>query len=38
MATKGQKESVKVDGRTVRFTHPDKVLYEATGTTKAEGL
>ncbi|WP_314035781.1 ATP-dependent DNA ligase [Dietzia sp. CH92] len=38
MATKGQKESVKVDGRTVRFTHPDKVLYEATGTTKADVL
>ncbi|MVZ89997.1 ATP-dependent DNA ligase [Microbacter sp. ANSKLAB05] len=38
MATKGQKESAKVDGRTVRFTHPDKVLYEATGTTKADVL
>ncbi|MCT2263205.1 ATP-dependent DNA ligase [Dietzia cinnamea] len=38
MATKGQKDSVKVDGRTVRFTHPDKVLYEATGTTKADVL
>ena len=38
MATKGQKESVKVDGQTVRFTHPDKVLYEATGTTKADVL
>ncbi|GLB64918.1 hypothetical protein NCCP2495_27980 [Dietzia sp. NCCP-2495] len=38
MATKGQKESVKVDGRTVRFTHADKVLYEATGTTKADVL
>lgn len=38
MAAKGQKESVKVDGRTVRFTHPDKVLYEATGTTKADVL
>ncbi|EFV90330.1 ATP-dependent DNA ligase [Dietzia cinnamea P4] len=29
---------MKVDGRTVRFTHPDKVLYEATGTTKADVL
>ena len=38
MATKGKKESVEVDGRTVRFTHPDKVLYEATGTTKADVL
>ena len=38
MASKGQKESVEVDGQTVRFTHPDKVLYETTGTTKAEVL
>ncbi|MGX1769009.1 ATP-dependent DNA ligase [Dietzia sp. NPDC055343] len=38
MATQGQKETVKVDGQTVRFTHPDKVLYEATGTTKADVL
>lgn len=38
MARKGQKESVEVDGRTVRFTHPDKVLYEATGTTKSQVL
>ncbi|KAA0918880.1 ATP-dependent DNA ligase [Dietzia sp. ANT_WB102] len=38
MATKGKKESVEVDGRTVRFTHPDKVLYEATGTTKSQVL
>nr|WP_313314840.1 ATP-dependent DNA ligase [Dietzia maris] len=38
MATKGKKESVEVDGRTIRFTHPDKVLYEATGTTKADVL
>ncbi len=38
MASKGVKEQVEVDGRTVRFTHPDKVLYEATGTTKADVL
>ncbi|EYT62840.1 ATP-dependent DNA ligase [Dietzia sp. UCD-THP] len=38
MASKGTKESVEVDGRTVRFTHPDKVLYDATGTTKADVL
>ncbi|MEV8220982.1 ATP-dependent DNA ligase [Dietzia maris] len=38
MATKGKKESVEVDGRTIRFTHADKVLYEATGTTKADVL
>ncbi|MGX1597877.1 ATP-dependent DNA ligase [Dietzia maris] len=38
MASKGTKESVEVDGRTIRFTHPDKVLYEATGTTKADVL
>ncbi|GAA3515949.1 ATP-dependent DNA ligase [Dietzia aurantiaca] len=38
MATRGKKESVEVDGRTIRFTHPDKVLYETTGTTKAEVL
>ncbi|WP_295649767.1 ATP-dependent DNA ligase [uncultured Dietzia sp.] len=38
MASNGQKESVEVDGQTVRFTHPDKVLYETTGTTKAEVL
>ncbi|WP_271799401.1 ATP-dependent DNA ligase [Dietzia maris] len=38
MASKGKKESVEVDGRTIRFTHPDKVLYEATGTTKADVL
>ena len=38
MASKGTKESVEVDGRTVRFTHADKVLYEATGTTKADVL
>ncbi|MDX2358789.1 ATP-dependent DNA ligase [Dietzia sp. PP-33] len=38
MATKGSKESVEVDGRHIRFTHPDKVLYEATGTTKADVL
>ena len=38
MASKGGKESVEVDGRTIRFTHPDKVLYEATGTTKADVL
>ncbi|AWH96419.1 ATP-dependent DNA ligase [Dietzia psychralcaliphila] len=38
MASKGAKESVEVDGRTVRFTHPDKVLYDATGTTKADVL
>lgn len=34
----GSTESVRVDGRTVRFTHPDKVLYESTGTTKADVL
>ncbi|MDV6298618.1 ATP-dependent DNA ligase [Dietzia maris] len=38
MASKGTKESVEVDGRTIRFAHPDKVLYEATGTTKADVL
>ncbi|MBB1039809.1 MULTISPECIES: ATP-dependent DNA ligase [unclassified Dietzia] len=38
MASKGTKESVEVDGRTVRFTHPDKLLYDATGTTKADVL
>ncbi len=38
MASKGGKESVEVDGRTIRFTHADKVLYEATGTTKADVL
>lgn len=38
MASKGGKESVEVDGRTVRFTHPDKVLYDATGTTKSQVL
>lgn len=38
MASKGGKESVEVDGRTIRFTHPDKVLYDATGTTKANVL
>ena len=38
MASKGQEETVEVDGQTVRFTHPDKVLYETTGTTKAEVL
>ncbi|MFN3602838.1 MAG: ATP-dependent DNA ligase [Dietzia sp.] len=38
MASKGGKESVEVDGRTIRFTHPDKVLYESTGTTKADVL
>ena len=30
MASKGGKESVKVDGRTIRFTHADKVLYEGS--------
>ncbi|USX45225.1 ATP-dependent DNA ligase [Dietzia kunjamensis] len=38
MASKGKKESVEVDGRTIRFTHADKVLYEATGTTKSRVL
>ncbi|MBB1058665.1 ATP-dependent DNA ligase [Dietzia sp. B19] len=38
MASKSAKESVEVDGRTIRFTHPDKVLYDATGTTKADVL
>ena len=38
MATKGKKESVEVDGRTIRFTHPDKVLYASTGTTKSDVL
>jgi bifunctional non-homologous end joining protein LigD len=27
-------DSVKVDGRDVRFTHPDKVMYPSTGLTK----
>lgn len=38
MASTGAQESVEVDGRTVRFTHADKVLYTATGTTKADVL
>ncbi|MBB1012348.1 ATP-dependent DNA ligase LigD ligase module /ATP-dependent DNA ligase LigD phosphoesterase module /ATP-dependent DNA ligase LigD polymerase module [Dietzia kunjamensis] len=38
MASKSKKEAVEVDGRTIRFTHADKVLYEATGTTKADVL
>lgn len=38
MSANGRKESVEVDGRTVRFTHPDKVLYEASGTTTADVL
>ena len=29
-------ETVQVDGRRLRLTNPDKVLYPATGTTKAE--
>lgn len=28
--------TIEVGGRRVRFTHPDKVLYPSTGTTKAE--
>src|SRR5690625_4585506 len=38
MARKGNSESIEVGGRHVRFTHPDKVLYAATGTTKADVL
>lgn len=38
MARKGEKDSVEVDGRSVRFTHSDKVLYSATDTTKADVL
>ena len=38
MASKGNSESIEVDGRRLRFTHPDKVLYDATGTTKADVL
>lgn len=38
MASKGSNESVEVDGHTIRFTHPDKVLYQATGTTKSQVL
>ena len=37
-AGKSSKNSVEVDGHAIRFTHPDKVLYPATGTTKAEVL
>lgn len=29
-------QTVTIDGRLLRLTHPDKVLYPATGTTKAE--
>ncbi len=29
-------QTVTIDGRRLRLTHPDKVLYPATGTTKAE--
>lgn len=29
-------QTVSIDGRLLRLTHPDKVLYPATGTTKAE--
>ncbi|MCH1881812.1 ATP-dependent DNA ligase [Agrococcus sp. ARC_14] len=32
------RERIRVGGRTLRFTHPDKVLYPATGTTKQEVL
>ena len=35
---RGGTESIEVDGRRLRFTHPDKVLYQATGTTKADVL
>ncbi|MDV8001452.1 ATP-dependent DNA ligase [Rhodococcus sp. IEGM 1408] len=38
MASKGKDESIEVDGHKIRFTHPEKVLYEATGTTKADVL
>ncbi|MGO3098223.1 non-homologous end-joining DNA ligase [Corynebacterium variabile] len=31
-------DTVDVAGRTVRFTHPDKVMYPATGTTKHDLL
>jgi bifunctional non-homologous end joining protein LigD len=31
-------ETVTVDGQSVRFTHPDKVLYPETGTSKADVL
>ena len=31
-------ETVTLDGQSVRFTHPDKVLYPETGTSKADVL
>ena len=31
-------DTVDVAGRAVRFTHPDKVMYPATGTTKHDLL
>lgn len=37
-ASKRSKAQVEVDGHAIRFTHPDKVLYPATGTTKADVL
>ncbi len=36
MARAAQSQSVTVDGRTLRLTNLDKVLYPATGTTKAD--
>jgi bifunctional non-homologous end joining protein LigD len=36
MATSSQDPTVDVDGRQIRLTNLDKVLYPATGTTKAE--
>jgi bifunctional non-homologous end joining protein LigD len=36
VARKDETQTVSVSGRRLRLTHPDKVLYPATGTTKAE--
>jgi len=38
MATKGRGERVQVGGHTLQLTNLDKVLYPATGTTKADVL
>ena len=33
-----ERDRIRVGGRNLRFTHPDKVLYPATGTTKQDVL
>ena len=38
MAAAGQSQTVTVDGRTLKLTNLDKVLYPATGTTKGDVL